>query len=747
MPKVDETPSNLLPFVSLGLDFDRQSAAGQAIATCPFCDESYKFYVAMDTGKWDCKDCKRSGNPMTFLRQVYEVGNPEDLGIDELAHSRGLLHVETLKQWGVVSSVITGEWLVPGFNVNGGVCQLYRYITDHRSGKRILIATGGLPHGLFGVNLFDPNKEEVYICEGPWDGMALYEVLRITHVDENGKWSLTGSESSSMFAKANVVAVPGCNVFLSKWCELFPDKRVYLMFDNDHPRQVTLKNGTVSMIPPDGLRGMKNAANVMRKAEKPASKVFYLRWGADDDELAHDHSLPHGFDVRDALSQGEDSYDRVEKLSNLYDLFVEIPAEWLGGKTFKDGSVTLEPLFCDSWSKLIDSWRMAFKWTPGLERALAVMLASIASTGHIGDQIWAMVLGPASCGKSSLCEALAVAKDYVYSKSSFRGFHSGYKTDKDGAEDHSMIPRIAGKTLIIKDGDTLMQSKNKDIVLSEGRDLYDRVSRSSYLNGLDRNYEDISVTWIICGTGSLRQLDTSELGERFIKVCIMKGIDSTMERAVTRRSTFSIRDNLGVMNDGTVESKDTSEKIEAKRLTGGYVEYLRKNASRLLRGITFSDEAVELCNDLGEFVAYMRARPSQKQDEVAEREISTRLCNQFTLLAACLAVVLNKKSVDADVMAIVRKVATDTADGKMLDIVSQLYRKGSEGAETASVAVWIGRDEDKTRPMLTFLARINAVENFCKEIMPGISGNPRWKLTDRIAHLYTRVMQPKVAFK
>jgi len=53
---------------------------------------------------------------------------------------------------------------------------------------------------------------------------------------------------------------------------------------------------------------------------------------------------------------------------------------------------------------------------------------------------------------------------------------------------------------------------------------------------------------------------------------------------------------------------------------------------------------------LGKFVSYMRARPSDRQDELAEREFAARLVSQFARLAAFLCVVMNRTSVDDEVM-------------------------------------------------------------------------------------------------
>jgi len=49
-------------------------AAGETRFCCPFCDDTkHKFYVQAETGLWICFKCDSRGNPVTFVKQYYEV--------------------------------------------------------------------------------------------------------------------------------------------------------------------------------------------------------------------------------------------------------------------------------------------------------------------------------------------------------------------------------------------------------------------------------------------------------------------------------------------------------------------------------------------------------------------------------------------------------------------------------------------------------------------------------------------------
>ena len=136
---------------------------------------------------------------------------------------------------------------------------------------------------------------------------------------------------------------------------------------------------------------------------------------------------------------------RITALKRLLGLLYPVPKTWLVGaaKGLKidhttlggtDTEVeTLKLRTCESYSDLVLSWRKALKWSTGLDNTLAVMLASSMSTQFVGEQLWFKIIGPPSCGKTSLMEGLATARKWYLSKDTIRGFHSGWKSE-DGAD-------------------------------------------------------------------------------------------------------------------------------------------------------------------------------------------------------------------------------------------------------------------------------------------------------------------------
>ena len=75
----------------------------------------------------------------------------------------------------------------------------------------------------------------------------------------------------------------------------------------------------------------------------------------------------------------------------------------------------------------------------------------------------------------------------------------------------------------------------------------------------------------------------------------------------------------------------------AMAMTGGYVNFLRENSQKMFQRTKMTKERIRRCTRLGKFVAYMRARPSEQQEEQAEREFSARLAVQHVRMAKSLA--------------------------------------------------------------------------------------------------------------
>lgn len=736
MPQIKEYPKALSPYIfhKLGLAFSGNEG-DEALADCPFCGREGKFSVNSGTGLWKCFICGEDGNAYSFIRKFLEDCEKSTSGYESLAANRNLLDAQSLVTWRICKSITSNNWLVPGYGIDRSVNQLYSYAKVEN--RNLLLLTPTLGHQLFGLGVtFDPSKPNILICEGIWDTICLWEVFSQVKKTNNGL-AITANPSMSLLSDTNIIGVPGCGVFFDKWSPLFSGKNVTLLYDNDHDRKHP-KTGKI--IPSAGYEGMKRTCGILSSSEKPPANISYLEWcpGA-----RYDSKLPSGYDLRDALTKSGGSIGHVIKaLETILSKIKPAPKEWLirdarGLKSEVKQDLELIP--CSKYSDLAMTCRKAMKWTTGLDGGLSIMLASIVSTTQVGDQLWVKIYGPASCGKSTLCEAVSSCKKYVHAVSTLNGFYSGYMNGEAGGEDHSLIAKLIGKTLVTKDGDTILKAPNREQILSEARDIYDTVSRTSFKNKASKEYTGVRMTWILCGTAALRELDASELGARFLDYVIMEGIDDELEDEILWRVANREERNVSIQVDEKVESQQSPAMTLMMKTTGGYIKYLRENASSLYKGVEMSEDAMKKCTVMAKFIAHMRARPARRQDEIVEREFAARLVSQLIRLSKSLAVVLNRRSVDEVVMERVKKVVMDTSRGVTLRIFQRMFEAGTKGISIGGLAHLVDLTDDKVRYLLRFLKLLGVVSNY-QINSGGVRGHIKWRVTSKLAKIYENIM-------
>ena len=289
-------PEKLRPYLFHGVELAWADGDNNAMADCPLCGRTAKFGVKISTGEYYCFKCGEKGNATVFLRWLWDASDkattPDQYS--QLAEDRSLLRTDCLMHWGVVHSVATNDWLVPGYNASGKLCQLYRYLHTAKGAR--LLPTPTMGHQLHGANLYSASKPLVYVCEGPWDALALWEALSMAKsTTDDERLAPTANLNASLLAQANVLAVPGCNTFAKAWLPLFADKVVVLMYDNDHPRTHPTTGKDVA---PAGYAAVQRVAGLLSAARNPPQEINYLRWG----EAGYDPDLPSGTDVRDLLN-------------------------------------------------------------------------------------------------------------------------------------------------------------------------------------------------------------------------------------------------------------------------------------------------------------------------------------------------------------------------------------------------------------------------------------------------------------
>lgn len=270
--RVKDVPDNLKPYVFHRLDLDWSEGEKEALADCLFCGRESKLSIDVKSGMYRCFVCEASGNHTTFLKGLWELSVDSTEDYEWLAERRNLLNPETLIHWECCKSVLSNNWMVPGYTADGNISQLYRYAKVEN--KLRLLATPKMNHAIHGN--YSENKSQIFLCEGPWDAMILWELLN----------------NSGELEDISVLATPGCNVFQKTWLPLFADKDVTILFDNDHPREVKGKQ-----IEPAGYAGCRKISRLLTGASNPPASINFLKWG----ENGYNDELPNNYDLGDFI--------------------------------------------------------------------------------------------------------------------------------------------------------------------------------------------------------------------------------------------------------------------------------------------------------------------------------------------------------------------------------------------------------------------------------------------------------------
>ena len=449
---------------------------------------------------------------------------------------------------------------------------------------------------------------------------------------------------------------------------------------------------------------------------------------------------------------------RTELLAELLTKIGDAPREWfnpfspmVNGQPHHAGSV--EALPCSTWAECATAWKDAMWWRQDLDDALAVLLAICASTQQAGNQLFLDLIGSPGSAKTTLCRGLLVSGHCVHLENVTK-LISGFKKPGDGDKDCSFIARANNKTWITCEFDTLGSSPQYRELMGKVRRIFDGETSATYGNSdEDRLYAALRTPWIRAGTPKIMDHDQSQLGDRFIRY-ILSDPEHKEKREIIRRALQLERIAILESTNCTAGSVTDPKTRRAQALTGGYVDWLRANVEEKLSQVSMPELAETYCIDLAELSADMRARPqshSRKYGESIEsheyKEMPTRLARQNIRLALCLAVALNKFSVDTEVLRIVRKVALDTAAGHSMKMVEwlcspnqrdqgkRLYQECG-GLMIGILGQWTGMPPERLQNYLTFLRKIDVLEMRSHNQM----GNS-WLLTERVHSLYLRVMR------
>ncbi len=264
MPKIPDKNYSKV-FEAFGVVFAKISGDQAQADECPFCGKD-RFSVNVKSGQYDCKKCQESGNVTIFLtkmhKQFFEATTTDDYLA--LKAKRGGIATQTLRDVHQLAyDRAGGRWLIPFKNANGNVVNIQFYHPNRDKPNKFNLPL--LPTAIYGFdNLTDDKKKIVFLCEGPFDAIAL-------------DWNIGATKRS----KYVILATPG--TFKEAWVDHFKGRKVRALYDND-----------------DGGRQHRERVQKLLGESKVAEKLEVLLW---PDKLPDDKPTPDGYDINDLASQ------------------------------------------------------------------------------------------------------------------------------------------------------------------------------------------------------------------------------------------------------------------------------------------------------------------------------------------------------------------------------------------------------------------------------------------------------------
>jgi len=318
--------------------------------------------------------------------------------------------------------------------------------------------------------------------------------------------------------------------------------------------------------------------------------------------------------------------------------------------------------------------------------------AIIANVKTGGRPVWLLFVGPPGCGKTLPMMAVKYAPQ-VYMSSAFRpsALISGW--GHKGGEDMSLIPKLHGKILLVKDMSSLL-SQHKEVVaevLGLLRDAYDGSCSRPFGTGVSRDYTsrfgfigattpDIDAYWSL----------NVRLGERFLRFRCRSTPEQIYEKIDRSLATLSIEDEID---------------LELENVCMGFLKYLidedigedgEKKEPRLKLKLSHAKEIGRLAQ-LGAILRTVVSRSPFGQEVlvIPEWEEATRYAKSLAKMAMGLAYVRGKPTNGPEEMSDLRAMVRDGMDARIEKICKIVYSEpgleANEIAERISLPTWTVR--------------------------------------------------------
>ena len=300
-------------------------------------------------------------------------------------------------------------------------------------------------------------------------------------------------------------------------------------------------------------------------------------------------------------------------------------------------------------------------------QTIDAMLAVCLSVKMPGEPLWLFVVGPASCGKSTVIEAFGGHNKYFdyTSKLTATSLVSGWR-NPDGS-DASSLHKMNMRTMFVKDMTVLLgmpdgvQQQLWDLL----RDAYDGYIKVQWGNGKTFEATDFKFNIIAGVTPIIYKHNDASKGERFLRIDFL-GAD------------FDEDEHMRLAWDGAATKKENKAKLQQTML--GYYKHLFESFDPE-NTATVPESIRNKVMALSKLTARLQTQVEKDRNEgMIYRPVSavaTRLQLQFKNLILSLAHVRGEKVVSEATYDIVRKVGFDSCPGLNFEVIDHIRKRGS----------------------------------------------------------------------
>lgn len=591
--------------------FSPEGESGNEIyGDCPFCLHEKKLYVNKETKAWSCKYCQREGGFLTFLETTYQLCETAFKGkvAIDLCKNKGL-DISTMRYFHIGYNVLTKAYTLPIFEFDGKRIQDLRFYLDKK-----FHSTFSCRVGLLNVTAA-LGSEKVWICEGEFDGMAMYEILNNTERE-----------------KEIPIAVPGAGTFKPEWIELLQNKHVKCLYDNDEA----------------GKKGSEKVFNLIRPVSK---SLYFLHWTPEKKD---------GYDIRDLHNENSMDFSDCMKyiIDNLGDIPPGMTAEDIlsrqGGN--KSEEYDGEGLEC---SDVYEGYKKHLH-LPDTD-VIDIIYGTLIANRMQGDPIWLFLVAPPGMTKTEFLQSVSKGKNiHCVSKLTPKALVSGLNI---GGHDPSLLPKLNGKTLVIKDFTAIfgMNAQARDEIFSTLRDAYDGNFIGVYGHG-ERNY--VSRFGIIAGVTPAVEIyleGEAALGERFLRY--------------TTKLPKTLLEHLAYLERATGNTgKETNMRDALVKLGTACLNY------KFADSVVVPPEIHRKILHLAVWMTRLRAtiirdRYTKEVTHKPFMEMATRVSKQFVKLLMGVTLFRRKDVAGEEEYLIIKKLARGTVPSRIEETVRKIYNK------------------------------------------------------------------------